>query len=166
MNISETEFINLAINNPKELVRLVSSNTLENAYLTYAAEAFAHCTDSLLVRRTLIPLLRHDSAYVRQGVILGLFDHVNKKALEIIADLSINDSDEGVRKLAANVMESFTSRNNKPKPGSIVFGKWRKVDEPVLLRICKRGCCCVLVEDSSDLGSLALPYYWEEVNEN
>jgi HEAT repeats len=62
-------------------------------------------TDSVVVRETLLPLLRHESAVVREGVIYGISHHLNDEALAMLRKIATLDSSPAVRNAAADLFD-------------------------------------------------------------
>jgi len=85
---------------PHELAKVISGGQLEPANLTFAAEAMGQCKDDDLVRNTLIPLLRHDEAIVREGAIYGLENHKNSDVSAVLSWMAQNDPSPCIRDLA------------------------------------------------------------------
>lgn len=90
---------------PLELASLVSSGSLNNVDLTFAAEHLGViCRDSTLVRRVLCPLLRHADALIREGALYGLNGHLDEKTRKVIDVMASNDPSKGVRQAAADLV--------------------------------------------------------------
>ena len=100
----EAMFEALAQRHPVELVKLIDSNKLPPAELTFAAEALGCISDGELVRRTLIRLLDHSSAVVREGALYGLQWHLDNQVRTIIANMATSDSSPGVRSSAQDLI--------------------------------------------------------------
>lgn len=91
----------------EELARIaeqIQHEQLEPARLTFAAEEIAELADSDLVRKTLLPLLQHGSAIVREGAIRGLVWHLNEEVRATLAAIAESDPSNGVRTAAEDVL--------------------------------------------------------------
>jgi hypothetical protein len=100
----EGAFELLALRFPRDLVKLISGDRLKPADLTFAAEALGRSNLGWVVRRALKPLLRHDSAVVREGAIYGLQKHVDADVRADLEMLAKSDSSAGVRSAAEDAL--------------------------------------------------------------
>lgn len=100
----EAMFELLAQRYPRELAKLISSEKLRPADLTFAAEALGRTPDAQLVQRTLLPLLRHTSPLVREGAIYGLAHCLNEAVRREILQIAQSDPSPGVRASAEDLL--------------------------------------------------------------
>ena len=103
----EAAFELLAENYPPELLRLIASNRLRATDLTFAAEIAGRLSDSAAVRRTLLPLLSHDDAVVREGAIYGLAPHAEETVRSALARLSASDPSAAIRLAATETLANL-----------------------------------------------------------
>lgn len=89
---------------PCDLLRLMSSGKLGPVDLTFAAESIGRVPASDLVRRTLLPLLSHSDAIVREGAIYGLRAHENGEVRSRLTHMATADSSWEVRQVAADAL--------------------------------------------------------------
>jgi hypothetical protein len=104
---SESMFEYLAAHAPRDLMRLVGSNSLDPTSLTFAAEIAGRVADGAAVRRALIPLLNDDSPLVREGAIYGLRDHADDVVLQRLRELAASDKSPGVRRAAGDTLNDL-----------------------------------------------------------
>jgi hypothetical protein len=100
----EAVFEFLAENHPPQLLKLIASNRLRATDLTFAAEIAGRLADSTAVRRTLLPLLSHADAVVREGAIYGLAPHADQTVRSELARLSASDPSPAVRQAATDTL--------------------------------------------------------------
>lgn len=81
--------------------------------LTYAAERVGDWADSALVRATLLPLLDHTSAVVREGAIIGLSNHVDRIVRSRLLRLAVDDPNSAVRESAMLVATDLSAMENE-----------------------------------------------------
>lgn len=73
MSYSEIQLKAMVQNNPKELVRLLTSPNADTHLLTFGAELLGgEVTDESMVLPTLRQLLKHINAVVREGAMIGI----------------------------------------------------------------------------------------------
>jgi len=96
----EGAFELLALRFPKDLASVIQTSGLGIADLTFAAEALGRSHLSHLVRSTLVPLLGHPSAIVREGAIYGLQRHLDLELRIELEGLAAADSSPAVRAAA------------------------------------------------------------------
>ncbi|SRR6266568_2229249 len=99
-------FEDLAKLAPKELAYLVSGNVLRPTDLTFAAEILGSVDDRALVVRTLLPLLDHESALVREGAIYGLSAHMTPEVTTRLRQVAQLDPSPGVGTAAHEALEA------------------------------------------------------------
>ena len=100
----EAAFEFLAENHPSELLRLIVSNRLRPTDLTFAAEIAGRLSDGAAVRRTLLPLLMHDDAVVREGAICGLAQHGDETVRAALIRHSASDPSPAVRQAETDAL--------------------------------------------------------------
>jgi len=100
----EAAFEFLAENYSPELLKLIASGRLRATDLTFAAEIEGRLSDSTAVRRTLLPLLLHDDAVVREGAIYGLAPHADETVRLALARLSASDPTAAARQAATETL--------------------------------------------------------------
>ncbi|EYF00653.1 HEAT repeat domain-containing protein [Chondromyces apiculatus] len=101
----EAMFEFLAVQHPASLLRLIEQGKLDAADLTFAAELAGRLKHSEAVRRTLLPLLAHPRAVVREGAIYGLSNHLDEASRERLAELVEKDQSPAVRAAAADALD-------------------------------------------------------------
>lgn len=102
--LSENNFHLLVRDDPQYLVDWIKSGTIPVHFLTFAAEAAGRIKKAELVIPVLEGLLDHESAYVREGAILGLSycrERTSPELMEKIRQISVDDPSPGVREEAA-----------------------------------------------------------------
>ncbi|AKT44062.1 HEAT repeat domain-containing protein [Chondromyces crocatus] len=97
----------LALQHPAELLRLIRNGKLEAADLTFAAEIAGQLKNSHAVQTTLLPLLSHTEAVVREGAIYGITRHQDAAVREKLAQLAASDRSNAVRTAAADALEEM-----------------------------------------------------------
>jgi hypothetical protein len=103
---SEETFARLAHEAPAQLIAWMRSS-MPPAQLTYAAERLGKGNPGQLGLALLIELLRHDKAYVREGAIYGLANHVaHPNVISALRGVVQEDQVPGLRELAAELLES------------------------------------------------------------
>lgn len=102
-------FDNLARSQPKLLIALIESGCMDYYDLTYAAESAGRVEDPSIVVPTLLNLLDHSNAVVREGAIYGLSMHLDgvmrtmiRERLEIVIR---DDGSESVKIAAASAID-------------------------------------------------------------
>jgi hypothetical protein len=89
----------------KELVNAINSGFVEPCDLTFLAEALGNISkNDNLVCDTLMPLLSHPEAVVREGALYGLSGHLTENAKDLVMEVALNDVSHGVRKVAGDVL--------------------------------------------------------------
>ena len=107
----QDEFDYLSQYHPGILVALIKNNELEDTLLTFAAESLGLSKNTELVETTLLPLLNHQFAPVREGAIYGLQRHIydSSKILEAIQYVTLKDTSKGVRTAAQDAIDMLES---------------------------------------------------------
>ena len=92
--------------NKPQLASLISSGTLDDVDLTFAAEHLGRLAhdDSAFARRALTPLLSHESPLVREGALYGLDGHLDADLYERVTAIAHGDPSRGVREAAAGLL--------------------------------------------------------------
>lgn len=89
-----------------ELLELIKSGRLEPCDLTYAAEIAGNRTDdSEAVRATLLPLLEHEDAVVREGALYGLANHLDDVACGRLRDVTRRDRSPVIQRIAFECLD-------------------------------------------------------------
>lgn len=108
----EDTFKKLAGEDPKQLLEWMASGELQPPDLAFAAEIAGQvlCTDDVI--QTLLLLLQHKSAPVREGAIYGINNHLTNSvaAISAIYKMSMEDESIGVREAAAEVIQEFRNK--------------------------------------------------------
>lgn len=97
MSYSENQITDLAHNDPKELVRILSSPDVEARVLTYGVEILGgEILDEDMVVPVFRKLLRHMNALVREGTMMGIaafYDRkiVPRELVDRLKIISLND---------------------------------------------------------------------------
>lgn len=103
----EAAFEYLASRHPVALAKLIESGGLGPADLTFAAEFLGRLASGLVVRRTLLPLLEHSSATVREGAIYGIQRHLDDEVRSRLSVLARTDPSFAVREAASDALEGL-----------------------------------------------------------
>jgi HEAT repeat protein len=106
-NVCEEMFEVLAERFPEDLLSLISNDTLASSALTFAAEAAGRIPDGAAVRATLMPLLGHASAIVREGAIYGLRGHFNEAVSVKLSELAQRDPSPAIRQAASDTLDEL-----------------------------------------------------------
>lgn len=88
---------------PSELLDLIQNGGLEDHDLTFAAERAGQISSMPdKVKATLLPLLKHPSAVVREGALYGISSFVrqDKEVWDAVFELITRDESEAVRTVA------------------------------------------------------------------
>ena len=110
--ICEELFVALAARSPRGLASLLTTEgLLDNAELSLAAEAFGRAEDLTLVRQTLVSLLKHKSALVREGAIYGLAELGFEDVRVAIEATAKGDAHAGVRRAAGAVLAGWQEQS-------------------------------------------------------
>jgi hypothetical protein len=113
MSYSEIQLKAMVQNNPKELVRLLTSPNADTYLLTFGAELLGgEVTDENMVLPTLRQLLKHINAVVREGAMIGLSSfYMEKKPPQDILDklqsMSTIDPSPTIREYADSILKDF-----------------------------------------------------------
>lgn len=100
----EAAFELLARRHPLDLARLIEKGRLASPDLTFAAEALGRIDASWIVRQTLLPLLEHADAIVREGAVYGLQKHLGDEVRERLTRCARTDVSAGVRAAAEDAL--------------------------------------------------------------
>lgn len=113
MSYTDKQLIQMAQNNPKELVRLLTSPNADIKMLTVGAEILGlEVKDESLVAPTLRLLLKHMNALVREGACIGVSSYyMNHRPPSDIVDriktMSTNDPSVIVRDYSKTLLQDF-----------------------------------------------------------
>lgn len=101
----EDLFDELARERPDVLIALIESGTLDDADLTFAAEALGKSTVIDETAACLLRLLKHPVAVVREGALYGLGECRRPDVDAELRRLAILDSSKAIRRIAAEMLE-------------------------------------------------------------
>lgn len=101
----EAAFEYIMTQRPVELAHLIEESCLAPGDLTFAAEVLGQSDDGDLVRKTLLPLLSHPEAVVREGAIYGISRHLDASIRDELRRLVVGDGSEAVRTAAQDALE-------------------------------------------------------------
>jgi vesicle coat complex subunit len=113
MSYSETQLTALAKNNPKELIRIITSPNSDVHALTFGAEILGgEVADESLVLPALRQLLKHVNAVVREGAMIGVSAfYMEKKPPQDVLDrlkkMSTDDPSPACKDLANSLLEDY-----------------------------------------------------------
>jgi hypothetical protein len=113
MSYSEIQIKDLAQNNPKELIRILTSPNVDTHMLTFGAELLgAEVSDETLVLPALRRLLKHINAVVREGAMAGVSSfYLDRKPPQDVLDklkiMTKADPSPTIREYAQNLLEDF-----------------------------------------------------------
>lgn len=116
MSYSENQLNALAKENPKELVRILTSPNADVRTLTYGAEILGgEVADEELVLPALRMLLKHINAIVREGAMLGVSSFYTEKTppkdiLDKLTAMSKNDPSPTLKEFAKQILEEFEEK--------------------------------------------------------
>jgi len=105
----EELFQQQALSAPGELVRALQEQKLEDANLSFAAEAAGQLADRRQAIAALRSLLHHRSAIVREGAIYGLMPHLDDRdqAAPLLDPVAQDDPSAAVRSVAQEALSAF-----------------------------------------------------------
>lgn len=103
----EAAFEFLARRHPIDLARLIEKGRLASPDLTFAAEALGRIDASWIVRQTLLPLLEHAEAIVREGAVYGLQKHLSDELRARLVRVARTDASAGVRAAAEDALSDL-----------------------------------------------------------
>jgi HEAT repeat protein len=102
----EAAFAHLAKNNPQRLLSLLDDQDLTISLRTFAAEAAGGIELSAAAVPSLLPLLEHPSAVVREGAVYGLANHLDYAGVrEQLGLVASGDVSPGVRRAALDTLD-------------------------------------------------------------
>jgi vesicle coat complex subunit len=115
MSYSENQLNVLAKNNPKELIRIITSPNSDIHALTFGAEILgSEVKDESLVLPALRQLLKHINAVVREGAMIGVsefYAEAGKKPPQDILDrlkkISTDDPSPACKTCALGLIEGY-----------------------------------------------------------
>lgn len=103
--LSQNELQTMAEDNPGNLVALIESGGLGDVELTFAAEYLGKATAAEGVVLTLLVLLRHPKALVREGALYGLAEVRGDPAVvDAITAVSSGDSSKALQQIAEGIL--------------------------------------------------------------
>jgi len=104
--LGEELFDRLVTENPDRLVAMLRPGEIDPTLLTYAAEIAGRGLPFAQVVPSLLALLQHERAFVREGALYGLQHHAGKNVTEEVRRLADSDSSPGVRLVAKGILKS------------------------------------------------------------
>lgn len=113
MSYSETQLKALAQNNPKELVRIITSPNVDIHMLTFGAELLgSEVADESIVLPALRRLLKHVNAVVREGAMVGVSSfYMDRKPPQDVLDrvraMSTTDPSPNIKEYAQTLLKDF-----------------------------------------------------------
>lgn len=99
---------------PQYLLDMINQQLLEPVDLTFAAE-YAGKINSEQVKQTLLPLLKHPSAIVREGALYGLEKKLDEEIVSEISNLAKDDPSESIRRIADEIVNDWFDDLNYKK---------------------------------------------------
>ncbi len=108
----EAQFERMAYDDPSRLIKWIQSGELSEADLSFAAEALGKVALSESVVDSLLALLRHPSAVVREGAIYGLQPHAPYAlgARNVLRAIAETDRSKAVQEAAREAIEEDAGR--------------------------------------------------------
>lgn len=97
----------LALSFPQDLANLLTSGELDMVGLTFGAEYMGKVQDEILVRDTLLPLLSHPSAIVREGAIYGVQNHMSQEIMQKLQSIAQTDLSPTIRQTARDALDEW-----------------------------------------------------------
>lgn len=104
-HIHDADLERMATEDPAALAALIDGGTLAPVCLTFAAEHMGRASNTALVARTLLPLLDHALAYVREGAMLGLGRHQTPAVIERLRRMVERDPVLALREMARDILD-------------------------------------------------------------
>jgi hypothetical protein len=86
-NLSEAYFEQLAIKDPHQLIKTLTTKEMSFGLLARGLKVFASCSDHDLTASFLISYLNHDQPMIQEGALLGLWPHRIPKVLEAVKSM-------------------------------------------------------------------------------
>lgn len=90
-----------------ELLAQVESGALTPPRLTFAAESLGEHPDKARALAALLPLLKHEKAYVREGALLGLAALATPAARDAVQAVELGDASETLRAIAGYLLADW-----------------------------------------------------------
>jgi HEAT repeat protein len=112
-SFSEVYFERIAVEDPARLIELLSSGEIDATLLTFAAEIAGRRMSSEQVVPSLLKLLHHERAVVREGAIYGLREHLSEEVSIAIQAMVETDPSQGFEKRRKG---SLSQHDNPPSP--------------------------------------------------
>jgi hypothetical protein len=102
---SYVAFQRLASEDPEALLAWIEEGTLSPADLTFAAEIAGRTLEAERVVPTLVRLLAHEDAVVREGAVIGLGCHLDTPGVRArLERITTEDPSPGVRDTASDLI--------------------------------------------------------------
>lgn len=113
MIFSENQLISLASNNPKELIKILTSPDIDVGTLTYGVEILAgEPIEEELILPVFMKLLKHFNAMVREGAMVGVSAYFSKKVPQELFDrlkiISASDPSCNNKEYAKDLLKDFS----------------------------------------------------------
>jgi hypothetical protein len=107
MTYSKNALFLMVEEHPTQLIGLIEDGVMDDAELTFVAEALGDAGESRdIVVDTLIKLSEHKSPLVREGAVYGLEGHIDiDKAYKRLVEMAANDDSLGVRDSAIDAID-------------------------------------------------------------
>ncbi len=117
MNYSNSQLRNLAQQNPKELIRIITNSKGDPQTLAFGAEVLGEEVDNEpLVTPVLRQLLKHPHALVREGALNGITSFFSDKSevprdiLDQLRTIAKNDPLSTNKEVAADMISTFEKK--------------------------------------------------------
>lgn len=101
----ENTFERWAKEEPVRLLAYLTRGTGGDARLSTAAECAKHAATATFAS-TLVDLLKHESTYVREGALLGLYGQI-RLLLDTVGNVSRQDKSDCIRATARDVLDEL-----------------------------------------------------------
>ena len=105
MEMTQNEIEVLSKKNPGELIARVRAG-LDQVSLTFALEALGQVKNNEAFE-LLVSNLTHSSSLVREGAIMGLLGHEDKRAIKYLKPLAQNDSNSTIKQFAQEAIDEL-----------------------------------------------------------
>ena len=90
-----------------ELLEHIEKNDFPDTLMTFALEYAGNSIDGDRVRKALMPMLRHDNAFMREGALLGLSPHLTQDVMLAMCRLALWDTVPELRLMASDIVENY-----------------------------------------------------------
>jgi hypothetical protein len=111
--MSQNELQAMAENDTPRLLSLIESGALGHVELTFAAEYLGKAAAAEGVVLTLLVLLKHPKALVREGALYGLAEARGDPAVvDAVTVVRDSDDNEALRSIAEGILEELTDSSS------------------------------------------------------